>query len=78
MRRHRLPMLVLGPAAFLAGALAVGGCAQSGAPDADQPAADRVAGPASSEATSTGDAAPTDVPAHPRRASRRLQRWRTA
>ncbi len=65
MRRHRVRMLVLGTAALLAGALALGGCAQPDTPDADQPAGDGVADPATSAATPAGDAEPTQTMAAP-------------
>jgi hypothetical protein len=53
-------MLVLGPIAVLAAALAVAGCTEPGTPDADQAAEDSVAGPASSPTTSTGAAEPNE------------------
>lgn len=65
MNRQFRPVLVLGTAALLAGALAVGGCAQPDAPGADVTPADDVASPASSAATPTGDAGPTEALAAP-------------
>jgi hypothetical protein len=65
MRRRRVPILVLGPAALLAVALVVGGCAQSDSPDTDQAAVANTTPPASPTATSTTEAEPTQPPAAP-------------
>jgi hypothetical protein len=65
MRRRRVPILVLGSAALLAGALVVGGCAQADTPDTDQAAGGNTTPPASPTATSTTDAEPTQPPAPP-------------
>jgi hypothetical protein len=66
MKRHRRPILALGSAALLAGAVALGGCAESDTPGAAASATeDTVADPASTAAAPTGDAEPTDVPAAP-------------
>jgi hypothetical protein len=66
MKRHRRPMLALGSAALLAGAVALGGCARSDPPGAEASATeDAAAGPASSTAVPTADAEPADMPAAP-------------
>lgn len=65
MDHQRRPVLVLGAAAFLAGALAVGGCARPDVPSAAVAPAESGASPTSVPATAARNAEPTDRPAEP-------------